>query len=67
MTAFQELDVVGIPKAIAARERVNDRGTIVWHVEGAPYVTVECRCLDDNPDGLNTKLLDIELSDLRSI
>jgi hypothetical protein len=61
----QELEVVGIPEAIAEKERVKPQGTVVWYVEGAPYATVECQCIDNYPEGLSTKLLDVQLPDLR--
>jgi hypothetical protein len=63
----QEIDVVSIPEIIADRERVKPQGTVVWYVDGAPYATVECQCTDDNPDGLKTKLLDVQLLDLRPL
>ena len=62
-----ELDAVMVPQALATDEGVEGKGAIVWHVASAPYATVECRVLDENPDGLRTKLLDIPIADLRPI
>jgi hypothetical protein len=61
-----ELDYVDLPATLAARERVNPKGTVVWFTDAADYATIECGCLDDNPDGLATKLLDVPLSELRA-
>lgn len=64
MRALRELDVISIPKILARHERVKVEGTVVWFVEGASFATIECQCVEDNADGLKTKLLDVQLSDL---
>ena len=59
-----ELDSVTIPEATAREHGVIASGTIVWHVAGAPYATVECTEVDGRP-GLDTQLVDVLLEDLR--
>jgi hypothetical protein len=61
-----ELAEVEIPQALARREGVSAYGTVVWSSEGASHVTVECRLLADNADGLRTKLLDVPVAELRA-
>lgn len=65
MQTIKELDEVSIPQKLAQAERVEGRGTVVWHLPGAQFVTVECKIIDDNPEGLRTKLLDVAVSDLQ--
>jgi len=67
MWTLHELAVVAISDEIARQERVDAEGTVVWYVDGAPFATVECQCIDDNPDGLKTKLLDVQLPELRPV
>ncbi len=62
---IKELDVVCIPNDLADREGVERQGTVVWYVEGAPYVTVECAVLGGVGIGDKTKLLDIDLDLVR--
>ncbi len=59
---LKELDEVCIPHDIADRERVEERGTIVWYVEGASYATIECAVLGGTGVGDETKLLDISVT-----
>lgn len=61
---MKELDEVDIPIEIAEKEGVFSFGTVVWYLDGAPFATVECTVLKDNPDWLETKLLDIDIKDL---
>jgi hypothetical protein len=59
-----ELDTVVIPEATANEHGVIATGTIVWHVAGAPYATVECTEVNGRP-GLDTQLVDVPLNELR--
>ena len=62
---MQELDEVAIPDHIAEKLGIVAHGTIVWHVEGAGHATVECAVTGVNPDGLETKLVDVDINELR--
>jgi hypothetical protein len=64
---INELDLVRIPQELASAEGVEARGTVVWYVSPAPTATVECVSLSDPIDRLETKLLDISISDLEPI
>ena len=63
--SIKELDEVKIPPALAAAERVEECGTVVWCQPGATFATIECRIIDSNPDGLDTKLLDVAVDAVR--
>lgn len=63
--AMRELDEVLIPRELAEAERVEPQGTVVWFLSGATFATVECRVVDNNPDGLKTKLLDVAVDTLQ--
>lgn len=62
---MKELDEVIIPAHIAESVGVVPHGTIVWYVDGADFATVECAVAADNPDGLETKLIDVDIKELR--
>ena len=62
---LREVDVVEIPEKTASEAGARPRGTVVWYVEGAPFATVECRLLGDDP--LRTVLIDVPVVDLRRI
>jgi len=61
----RELDQVTIPTHVAESFEIVPHGTIVWYVDGAGFATVECAVAADNPDGLETKLVDVDISELR--
>ena len=62
-----ELELAEIPSALAETRGVEPIGTVVWHVAPAPYATVECVRVGDNPDRLKTELIDIPLNDLQPV
>jgi len=62
---MKELDEVTIPPYIAEKFGVVGSGTIVWYVQGANYATVECAVIGDNLQGLETKLVDVDINELR--
>jgi hypothetical protein len=63
--SMKELDEVVIPHHISIKSGVVELGTIVWYVCGADYATVECAVVGDNPEGIQTKLIDVDINDLR--
>jgi hypothetical protein len=62
---IKELDEVTIPSHLAETLGVVAHGTIVWYVHGADFATVECAIVENNPDGLETKLVDVDINKLR--
>jgi hypothetical protein len=62
-----EIDVVEIPPSLALQHGVEPIGTVVWYVAPAPFATIECCLVSDNPDRLRTLLLDVPIRDLRPV
>lgn len=60
---IRELDVVDIPEALALEAGAVQRGTVVRHVSGADFATVECRITGGDP--LQTVLIDVPVGELR--
>jgi hypothetical protein len=62
---MKELDEVIIPSHIAEKLGIVESGTIVWYIKGASYATVECAVTGDNPQGIETKLVDVDINEIR--
>jgi len=67
LSSFKEADFVAIPSDLALAAGVTPMGTIVWHVPEAPFATVECQVVADNPNGWVTELVDVPLERLTLI